>query len=114
MAKKIQWDQKNWTKKSAQMTATINELGPLRKEWECYLGTNARGFRSIRQVSTIANINHRVLSKAINAGVAPESVRSALAAINIPEHLIPLTTCTRTLAATVFELQKILNQRPRI
>lgn len=96
------------------MNATIKELGLLRKEWECYLGTNPRGFRSIRQVSTVANINHRVLFKAIITGVAPESVRSALAAINIPEHLIPLTTCARTLAATVYELQKILNQRSKI
>ncbi|MBU4526539.1 MAG: hypothetical protein KUA37_02090 [Desulfomicrobium sp.] len=58
----------------------------------------------------MAKINHRVLSKAINSGVAPESVRTALASINIPEHLIPLTSSARALATTVFELQKVLKQ----
>ncbi len=90
------------------MNAHIKELGPLRKKWERYFARNGSGPKSIRQTAARAGLCYRSLSRAIEDGVGSETIRQALAIINIPEELIPLPTCTRTLAAMVYQQREKL------
>jgi hypothetical protein len=96
------------TNNSKKMNANIKNFGPLRKKWERYFAINQGGLKSIRQTAERAGICYRPLARAIEDGVGSDAIRKALAAINIPEELIPLPTCTRTLAAMVFRQQEII------
>jgi len=92
------------------MNANIKEFGPLRKKWERYFAVNQNGLKSIRQTATRAGLCYRPLARAIEDGVGSDAIRAALKSINIPEELIPLPTCTRTLAAMVYQQQEILDR----
>ncbi|MDO9584378.1 MAG: hypothetical protein Q7J24_14905 [Desulfomicrobium sp.] len=96
------------TNNSKKMNANIKNFGPLRKKWERYFAINQSGPKSIRQTATRAGLCYRALSRAIEDGVGSETIRKSLVAINIPEELIPLPTCTRTLAAMVYRQQEII------
>ena len=96
------------------MNANVKELGPLRKKWERYFAINQSGLKSIRQTATRAGLSYRALARAIEDGVGSETIRQALSSIGMPEDLIPLPTCTRTLAAMVYRQQEMLNQCQKI
>lgn len=96
------------------MSQSLQKYGPLRKKWESWLGRNPKGFRSIRQVSMEAGVINQQLTKAINDGFASENIRTALAAIEIPDHLIPLPSCTRSLAGIIYQQQELLNRCQKI
>jgi len=88
------------------MSRTIQKFGILRNKWASWLGRNKD---SIRDVAKRAGVDHTQLAKAINTGFASENIRTALAEQNIPADLIPLPSCTRTLAAMVYQQQEMLN-----
>lgn len=96
------------------MSQSLQKFGPLRKKWEAFLGRNPRGFRSIRQVAQEAGVINQQLNKAINDGFASENIRKALAAIDIPDHLIPLPSCPRSLVGIIFQQQESLNRCQKI
>lgn len=92
---------------STKLSYNVQPTGELRKEWDIWL---RRYKDSIRQVAARAGVDYTQLFRSINAGVASETIRSALAAIDIPEHLIPLPTCPRTLAGIVYRQQQEILQ----
>lgn len=96
------------------MSQTIKKYGPLRKKWERSLGQKSFRWRSIREVAMDAEVTPQQLTKAINDGVASSNIRAALESIGIPEHLIPLPCCARTLAGMYFEAQERLDQIQKI
>lgn len=95
---------------SRKMNAKIKEYGPLRKKWERFFAVNQGGLKSIRQTAECAGLHHRVLSRAIEDGVASETIRTALVDLGIPADLIPLPTCNRTLAGIIYQQQEMLNR----
>lgn len=87
------------------MSRIVQEVGILRNHWDKWL----RQYKdSIREVARRAGVSHVQLAKAINTGVASENMRDALARINVPDHLIPLPSCNRILAAMVYSQQELL------
>lgn len=89
------------------MSQRVQKFGILRNKWDRWLSQYKD---SIREVARRSGIDHTQLSKAINTGFASENIRAALVAQNIPAHLIPLPSCTRTLAAMVYQQQEILDR----
>ncbi len=87
------------------MSPRVQEVGILRNHWDRWL----RQYKdSIREVARRAGVSHVQLAKAINTGVASDNIRDALARVNVPEELIPLPSCNRTLAAMVYSQQEML------
>ena len=93
------------------MSQTVQKFGILRNKWASWLSRNKD---SIRDVAKRAGVDHTQLAKAINTGVASENIRTALQDLNIPDELIPLPTCNRTLAAMVFQQQEKLSRLQKI
>jgi transposase-like protein len=87
------------------MSQTVQKFGILRNKWDRWLSQYKD---SIRDVARRAGVDHTQLAKAINTGFASENIRTALAEQNIPADLIPLPSCTRTLAAMVYQQQEII------
>lgn len=65
---------------------------------------------SIRQVAGRAGIDHTQLVRAINSGVGSDNIRSSLRAIGLPEELIPLPTCAKTLVGIIYRQQDQLSR----
>lgn len=93
------------------MSHTIQKNGILRNKWDRYL---AQYKDSIRGVAGRAGVDYTQLAKAINTGVASETVRTALSDLGIPADLIPLPTCNRTLAGIIYQQQEMLSRCQKI
>lgn len=93
------------------MSQRIQKFGILRNKWDRWLCLYKD---SIREVARRAGVDHTQLAKAINTGVASENLRQALAEANVPADLIPLPSCSRTLAAMVYRQQEMLRQCQKI
>ena len=61
-----------------------------------------------------AGLTAQQLTKAINEGVASANLRAALESIGIPDHLIPLPSCARTLAGMYYRAQEQLGRCQKI
>jgi len=93
------------------MSQRIQKIGILRNKWDKWMSQYKD---SIRGVAGRAGVDYTQLAKAINTGVASENIRQALIAINMPEDLIPLPTCNRTLAGIIYQQQEMLNRCQKI
>lgn len=89
------------------MSQRIQKIGILRNKWDRWLSRNKD---CIRDVAGRAGVEYTQLARAINNGVASETIRQALARIGVPNELIPLPTCNRTLAAMVYQQQEALDR----
>lgn len=93
------------------MSHRIQKNGIFRNRWDRYL---AQYKDSIRGVAGRAGVDYTQLAKAINTGVASETIRSALSDLGIPADLIPLPTCNRTLAGVIYQQQEMLSRCQKI
>jgi len=89
------------------MSQRIQKNGILRNKWDKYLSQYKD---SIRGVAGRAGVDYTQLAKAINTGVASETIRAALSDLGIPADLIPLPTCNRTLAGIIYQQQEMLSR----
>lgn len=93
------------------MSQRIQKNGILRNKWDKWLSQYKD---SIRGVAGRAGVDYTQLAKAINTGVASENMRQALISLGIPDDLIPLPTCSRTLAGIIYRQQEMLNRCQKI
>lgn len=93
------------------MSQRIQKNGILRNKWDKWLSQYKD---SIRGVAGRAGVDYTQLAKAINTGVASENLRQALVDLGVPADLIPLPTCSRTLAGIIYQQQEMLSRCQKI